>query len=125
MSSYWWKRLGLQAFKDTFRSYVQTQLSLLKYQFFFHTYRFIFLLIGLLLLFSLWVLAFLFASFALVQYLNAWLDGVYMGYLLVAALYFLLGIFLLLILRSPRLWHRIGQLAVNAFADHAKQDKES
>ena len=113
----WKETLGIRSLLDTLQRYVHVKLSLLKGQLFLHAYKLLFLVMGLFIALSLWGFALLFSGLALAHYLNTLLQGVYLGYILVATLYFLLGVGLLSLMRCQSCKRTIEQLAANALPE--------
>ena len=120
----WKEALGIRSLLDTFQQYVHVKLSLLKGQLFLHAYKLLFLVIGLFIAFSLWGFALLFSGLVLAHYLNTWLQGVYLGYILVAAVYFLLGVGVLRLMRCPSCRRAIEQLAAHTFPEGNEEESQ-
>ena len=94
------KLLGLTDILNTLRIYLKIRLQLFKYELTIYAHKVVAVIVALLLLFLCWGLALFFASLALAHYLNTLLENEYVGFLLTAAAYFLLGIVIILLGRS-------------------------
>ena len=101
------KLLGLSNILGTLRSYLQLRLQLLKYELIIYTRKIVAVIVTLLLLFLCLGMSLFFASLALAYYLNTLLENEYIGFLLVAAAYFVLGIVVILLRRSCRFRRRV------------------
>ena len=117
MSSLLLKFLGLAPTLNTLRSYALLRLQLLSYILAVQTRRIITIVSALLLLSLFWGLALLLGSLAIANYLNMLLGSLYLGYLLMAAGHFTLGLVAILCLRSHICQYCIKQLIVKYLAN--------